>query len=125
MKKHNANLLVVFAVLIVLGCIYHFSSDNLKTNTTNNTVSSVDNNKFLAYNYAIKFVKKELKSPSSAVFPTGNEKYDSVTDLGGGEYEINSWVESQNSFGAQIKTDFSCKIIIKDDVVRCEDLHFK
>ena len=79
-------------------------------------------NKFLAYNYAEEFVKKRLKSPSTAEFPGTFEKNDHIKELGNNEYLISSWVDSQNGFGAMIRSRFSCKIIFEGNNVRCENL---
>ena len=90
---------------------------NIQTNN-----DYISDGKILAFNYAIGFVKDQLKSSSNAKFPESQEKYDSVILLGNGEYEINSWVESPNSFGVMIRNKFSCKIIMDGDKVKCENL---
>lgn len=42
-----------------------------------------------------------------------------------GEFKINSWVDSQNSFGAMIRTKYSCTIYYTDDdKVGIKDLKF-
>ena len=51
------------------------------------------------------FVTEKLKSPSTAEFGFAN-----VTDLGNDEYEVTSYVDSQNSFGGIVRTDYSCKV---------------
>lgn len=53
---------------------------------------------------AQQFVKQGLKSPSTAEFPT--LPYDATTD-GNGLYRVISYVDSQNSFGAMIRSDWS------------------
>jgi len=119
-KKVNGCLaiLIIAAVLIsaifLIGLFNNDSTDNVNTP-----------NKFLAYEYAEQFVKKGLKSPSTAKFPSYSEKEGQITDLGGGEYRINSWVDSQNSFGAEIRTSFSCKIKFDGENVQCEQLLFR
>jgi hypothetical protein len=84
--------------------------------------SSTEHSKFLAYNYAEDFIEQRLKSPSTAEFPGVSEKDRHITDLGGGEYQINSWVDSQNGFGAMIRTQWSCKIIFIDGKVKAENI---
>lgn len=114
MKKqllHISSILAIFAFIFIA-----FGSDD------DNSSSSADTNKMLAYNYAEDFVKQRLKSPSTAEFPGLFEKADHITELGNEEYRINSWVDSQNGFGAIIRSKFSCKIIFKDDIVRVVDL---
>lgn len=52
------------------------------------------------------YVENMLKSPSTADFPTSAN----VQDLGNNTFEIRSYVDAQNSFGATIRTNYYCKI---------------
>lgn len=57
------------------------------------------------------FVSARLKSPSSAEFPDvfdGADKH--VTNLGNQRYRIQSYVDSQNGFGAMIRTHFTGEV---------------
>ncbi len=88
-----------------------------------NSISETTNNEyFLAYSYAEKFVKKRLKAPSTAEFPNMFEKNNHITKLDNRKYKIKSWVDCQNSFGAHIRTQFSCVILIKNTKVNCQNL---
>ena len=51
------------------------------------------------------FVTDRLKAPSTAEFPGGE-----VTDVGADEYEVVGSVDSQNGFGAMIRTGYTCTI---------------
>lgn len=84
-----------------------------------------DSDPILAYNYAKGFIKENLKSPSTAKFPGTFEKKDHVRNLGNGEYLIESWVDSQNSFGAMVRSRWSCKIIMKNERVKVENLRIE
>jgi hypothetical protein len=53
-------------------------------------------------------VENRLKSPSSADFPSSLST--DIRDVGNNVFEIRSYVDSQNSFGAMIRTDYFCKI---------------
>jgi hypothetical protein len=57
---------------------------------------------------ARRFVKKFLKSPSTSDFPFLDF---SVLELGNNYYSVQSYVDSQNSFGATIRTNW--KAVIK------------
>ena len=107
MKK----ILLLLAITFFLGC-----------SSTPTPKTELD-----AYIFAENFVEKGLKSPSSAKFPSPKEKKSHVSKLSKNVFSIDSWVESQNSFGAMIKTKFSCKIIFDDEkeTVSCEDLKFE
>ncbi len=65
-------------------------------------------NKYDAWAYTKIYVENHLKSPSSADFPFGGAE--GVQDLGGGLYSFSSYVDSQNGFGATIRTNFSGEI---------------
>jgi hypothetical protein len=51
------------------------------------------------------FIGQRLKSPSSAKFPMVASK---ARALGTNKYLLDSYVDSQNGFGALIRTDFKC-----------------
>lgn len=54
------------------------------------------------------FVSSKLKSPSTADFEYGfSTKIDKVGEKG---YEVDSYVDSQNGFGATIRTNFHCEV---------------
>lgn len=100
----------IIALIFVIGL---FSDDN---NGTGNS------DPILAYNYAKDFIKDRLKSPSTAEFPGTFEKKNHVRDLGNGQYQISSWVDSQNGFGAKIRSRWSCKITFKNEQVHAENI---
>lgn len=120
--KKESGCLTLFVIGVVLILIFYIIGSIGDNSSSSNSTST---NKFLAYNYAEDFVEKKLKSPSTAEFPGVTEKDKHITDLGGGKYEINSWVDSQNGFGAMIRTNFSCTIIFEGDIVRCENLRIE
>lgn len=68
----------------------------------------------LAYNLATECVKQQLKSPSTAEFAGLFEKKNHVTSLGGDVYKIRSYVDAQNSFGAVIRSQWSCTITLRN-----------
>lgn len=57
---------------------------------------------------AREFVKQRLKAPASAVFPANSRA--AVTKLGMGRYQVISYVDSQNSFGANLRAPFVCTL---------------
>jgi hypothetical protein len=54
------------------------------------------------------FVEDRLKAPRTAKWPWGYTNY--VTHLGGGRYRIKAYVDSQNSFGALLRTHFTAEV---------------
>lgn len=57
-----------------------------------------------AFAISQQFVKDRLKAPSTAEFPWYSSE--SVTPLGEERYRVQSYVDSQNSFGAMIRTKY-------------------
>lgn len=51
---------------------------------------------------------KQLKAPATAEYPSSREVRISKS---GSTYTIRGWVDSQNSFGALVRTDFICTAI--------------
>jgi hypothetical protein len=115
MKNKLQHLFSLLTVIIFI--FFAFGSGDNESSS-----SSSENNKMLAYNYAEDFIAQRLKSPSTAKFPGIFEKNKHISDLGGGKYRINSWVDSQNGFGAMIRSKWSCKIIFVDGKVKAENI---
>lgn len=72
--------------------------------------SNVDPEKLIAYTMMENYVKGNLKAPTTAKFPPPSEKQKHIQKIAGTLYEIHSWVDSQNGFGALVRTPFSGKI---------------
>ena len=128
-------LILLFSAVVIMSVLLYFKSAGNDTSdpsssaprkpSSRSSTSTNSSDKFLAYNYAEEFVEKRLKSPSTAKFPKTMERSNHVTILGGGKFKINSWVDSQNSFGATIRTNFTCTIIFEGNKVRCEEMVFQ
>jgi len=77
-----------------------------------------------AHALAEDFVKEQLKSPSSAIFPSTSEKIARTINIGGCSYKIFSWVESQNPFGVMIRNKFECILTFNGENYTCSKLKF-
>lgn len=69
--------------------------------------------KISAYIMIQEFVKDRLTSPSSADFPGVWDGFDhdqNINYLGDQTYEVRSYVDSENAFGASLRTQFNGKI---------------
>ena len=77
-----------------------------------------------AYVYMQQFVERKLKSPKTADFPGPASKY--CRPLGDYRYRVDAYVDSQNSFGALIRTKFSgiIKENVGEDTWTIESLNF-
>jgi hypothetical protein len=65
-----------------------------------------------AWTTAQGYVKQHLKAPASAKFQEYNS--DAVQKISESSYQINSYVDSQNSFGALIRSRYVIKLHKKD-----------
>jgi hypothetical protein len=83
---------------------------SLPTNTPKPEYSAID-----AELICQQFIEKRLKAPATAKYaPLGNE--DAVEFLGENTYKVFSYVDSQNSFGAMLRTKYLCIVqYIGDD----------
>lgn len=99
-SKGSLALLVVFVVAVVFVCVTAFIS---RSGDDSDPDPGPD-----AERVCQDFVKKRLKAPATA-------KFSDVNHSGGvdGEYTVTGAVDSQNSFGALIRSDFTCTV--KDD----------
>ena len=65
-------------------------------------------------------VKKQLKSPKSADFPWGfdeyNITYQGESDDGLYMYSVESYVDAENAFGAEIRSEYMCMIHATKDL---------
>lgn len=110
---------IIIIIVLIIGFLKDCGGDSSDSNKTKY------NGPEDAYLEAQSFVEKHLKSPSTADFPYYNRIKDNVKYLGTNKYKIDSYVDSQNSFGATIRTNFSCTIIfIGNGQVQCKDLVF-
>lgn len=87
--------LLLFAAILIFVLAAVFFSDSGPT-------------KAGAYAASQTFVEQKLRSPASADFPSYREVM--VDELSGGIYRIKAYVDSQNGFGAQIRSHYTCVI---------------
>lgn len=93
-------------IFLVIGLALFFSTCDYSENSLSNM--QIDGKPAIGIEgtyYAEEFVKRELLAPSTAEFcPTRDYL---ITDLGDETFLISGYVDSQNGFGAQIRTNFS------------------
>jgi hypothetical protein len=114
MKK---KLIIGAVVLFSIMAIFYRPDDTKSEEKVESNVETkkVDrqaenDSKFTAYSYATDAVKARLKNPKAAEFPRAMEKIKHIRYLGDKNYDINSWVESTNSFGAVLRTPWKAKV---------------
>jgi uncharacterized membrane protein len=102
---------MIFIFLIVLTFVVPFKMPEKKEDP--NTWKKQDNS-IMAYVMMQDFVKRRLVSPNSAKFPYTNDA-DVTIEKDGYEYVIFSYVDSQNGFGAMLRTYYSGVVKQIDD----------
>jgi len=104
-KKRRASPWLVLAVLIGIGWVCRGVSGEQGTSGPPTTTGP---DPVGAYVVCQQFVEDRLKAPVTAEF---GGPYSQVTkSLGGGRFVVDTYVDSQNSFGAMIRTEFSCTV---------------
>lgn len=110
-KTGCCGLLVILAVVIFFAvtCSRSGADKNNKHSLMEAFIMSQD------------FVKQRLKAPASAQFATNCDE--GSNQLNDSSFFIVGHVDSQNSFGALLRSNYTCRITFTDeDHARCEDL---
>lgn len=94
-------------VIYSVGTSNNTQSSNTSTSDNNisYTLTPTDDEKGFAWAVAEREVKNILKSPSTAKFPFSYYNQ-TIKKASGNKFQVKSYVEAQNSFGAMIKTNF-------------------
>lgn len=101
-----AIFLPILIIVLIIAIFGNKGTSNTYTpgNNTSNTKTIYVPNEIDLYIQAQEFVKQGLKAPSTAKFPSLSYE---TTDLGDGRYKIISYVDSQNSFGAMLRSEWT------------------
>lgn len=102
-NKFFAYIIIIGVVITVIASIFSSVNDNDKINNT-----SVD--EYDALVTAHSFVEDKLKAPATAEFPTIKNTVIKKTE---NIWELSSYVDAQNSFGATIRTNWYVKMEYK------------
>jgi hypothetical protein len=102
MKTSHAFILVGAIVLVVYTC--GRSSGDIEENEVY-TPDRID-----AFVMAKQLMESRLKAPRTAEFASISDS--NIRNLGGNEWEVSSYVDSQNSFGAMIRTRFTITMTV-------------
>jgi len=92
------------------------ASDSGDKNNGNDSV------KLVAYDFAAEFVTDSLQEPTTAEFPNTKVRLEHIEYLGEKRYRIDSWVDSQDTYGAMTRRNFSCIIKVDSSGVNKESL---
>jgi hypothetical protein len=95
---------ITFRVIGVIFFIIGLSLFNIKQEDENKEIK--------AFTYCQIFVEKRLKAPASAKFHIEDFSFLKYED---NSYTIKSYVDSQNSYGAMIRSDFICRVSFNEN----------
>lgn len=126
----NATNMYFFAAtaitFVVTIAVLRFLIANIPTSSNYSSARSDPGQSSIAYMMTEDFVRKRLKSPSSAEFPgVLDGRVDHVEYIGAGRYVIRSWVDAQNGLGATIRKDFNAVIENEGDQWNLLSLSFR
>jgi hypothetical protein len=100
-KSSKVKYLLIIVGVIIMGNVVLFNMSEPTSNTQ--YVSQADPVEW-AGTYAVVYVTKALKAPSTAKFPVIGSSH--VTALGNSRYRVSSHVDSQNGFGAMVRSNW-------------------
>lgn len=128
-ERKIANALVALLILLCIPWGWYFFSYNSAENLSKRNLQAeraACMNSTMAFVMSQSFVRQQLKSPSTAVFPLINSSGVSVEYLRqepGCRHAVRGYVDAQNSFGAVVRNTYSVTMErVKDSIWRAHDL---
>jgi hypothetical protein len=100
--KRGDTITAWVTIIVVVGILYSCMAVSDEPAAPPSPITGAELESYAAV-YCKDLVKNSLKSPKSADFPWGDRAI-----FSGGQYVMNSYVDAQNSFGAEIRTHFRC-----------------
>lgn len=108
MAKQTA---MVIGVILVIGFAFNMLGNRGSSPSYSSTTSGTRANQFLAQYACEDEVKKQLKAPASAQFGNWQYRYNDSTKT----HTLSGSVDSQNSYGAMLRSNFVCTAEYKGD----------
>ncbi|MGJ1410435.1 hypothetical protein ACR78Z_12225 [Sphingobacterium thalpophilum] len=117
----------ILAIIVVIILLFHYCGNSGDSNLTEKEKiekkeEEIDDKKYLSLQAVEGYVKAQLKSPKTAEFPPINEFIKHVHVIDDKTFLITSYVDSQNVFGALIRTNFICEVEIENGYSKLIDL---
>lgn len=100
LQQRNTLVGIGVIVLLCFICFLAFSSYDPPSEPKNHAT--------MAYIICQLYIENMLKAPSTADFPSSSST--NIRNLGNNVFEMYSYVDAQNSFGAMMRTNWYCKI---------------
>jgi hypothetical protein len=102
-SKSNGCAIGCFGVLALIGVL-----SAIAYVTPKDVMREAEDKKIEAFVICKQFVEKQLRAPKTAEFPSFSSAQ--VHPVAGTDYEVRSYVDAQNAFGAMIRNTFSCTV---------------
>lgn len=102
---------VALAVVVVAGLWWWIGADNRESERQATQRDSTPALKSGAAYACAEFVKRQLKAPTTAQFPRQGR---GVSEVSSGVFEVSGQVDAQNSFGAQLRHGYFCRVKLED-----------
>ncbi len=112
----NFVVMIVVTMLLVFGCLGALALQGM----TRGSRPPAAPDRISAWVDCRTFVQQNLKAPTTAQFPSSNEA--TIVRLNTGRWSVLSYVDSENSFGAMIRSDWGCQISYNGTQVRLHQL---
>ena len=115
-------------VLVVMACLYLFACNGINdifpgiNPTPTSAPTPTPDPRYQVYGYAKEFVERALKAPSTAKYPSIAEWKFGKTDKG--YWAVTAYVDSENSFGAMMRSDFYIEMLLTDNGATAKPLYF-
>lgn len=88
----------LFVILLIVGTLCPSSHSGSSTSDHDGTMAEV---------MCEKFMKNQLRAPATADFSSSSE---SATPMGNDKFVVRGYVDAQNGFGANIRTNYVCTV---------------
>ena len=133
-KPVKKDLFFIFKIICIVGAvalvgIIFYSCFAGKNVTANNSstpgTKSEQSQQIEALVGSQQVVRDSLKSPSSAKFPTIVDSNVIIRKISTDKYSVAAYVDSENSFGAMLRTYYACSVTLFEDRYKVEDLQFQ
>jgi hypothetical protein len=100
-------IIVLFLAICVCGCAILALLGRPST-ASSPSAPVVKHDPLSAWVMCKQFLNDQLKAPGTAEYPTYDPSY--IASLGNASYRVQAYVDSDNSFGAHIRTRFTCTV---------------
>lgn len=108
-KVPGIGVLPLWAVALGVVCLF-FLIVAVAADTKDDDDGSEADAAYAAHAVCADFTRDRLKSPSTADFPEYDDAGVSITHASTSTWRVRSFVDSENSFGAILRTHFVCEV---------------